>query len=74
MLRLDYLSCCLTVLSTVLVGRNLWQGWLLAGVNSVLLCIIAFQTRQTGLVPANLFCIALYAVNVWRWRSGPTPR
>ncbi len=74
MLRLDYLSCCLTVLSTVLVGRNLWQGWLLAGVNSVLLCIIAFQTRQTGLVPANLFCIALYAVDVWRWRSGPTPR
>ncbi len=74
MLRRDYLSCCLTVLSTVLVGWNLWQGWFVAGVNSVILCIIAFHTRQTGLVPANLFCIALSAVNLWRWRSRPTAR
>jgi hypothetical protein len=31
MLRLDYLSCLLTVLSTVLVGKKLWQGWVIAG-------------------------------------------
>jgi nicotinamide riboside transporter PnuC len=74
MFRLDYLSCCLTVLSTVLVGRSLWQGWFVAGVNSLILCVIAFQTRQTGLVPANLFCIALYGVNLWRWRSRSSPR
>src|ERR1700733_11232968 len=32
MLKLDYISCFLTVLSTVLVGKKLWQGWLVAGV------------------------------------------
>jgi hypothetical protein len=74
MLRLDYISCCLTIASTVLVGRRLWHGWIVAGVNSAILCIIGFDTRQTGFIPANLFCIALYSYNLWNWRSpgGPT--
>lgn len=68
MLRLDYLSCCLTILSTVLLGKRLWHGWIIAGVNSVILCIIGMRTAQFGLVPANLFCIGLYANNLWNWR------
>jgi hypothetical protein len=59
MLRLDYISCLLTVISTLLVGRKLWQGWVVAGANSVLLCLIGVRTAQFGFVPANLFCIAL---------------
>lgn len=70
MLRLDYLSCLLTVLSTVLGGKKLWQGWVIAGVNSVVVCIIGMRTAQLGFVPANLFCIGLYANNVWSWRFG----
>jgi hypothetical protein len=31
MLRLDYISCILTVLSTFIVGKKLWQGWFFAG-------------------------------------------
>ena len=69
-LRLDYISCVLTILSTVLVGRNLWQGWLVAGVNSIIICIVGLRTAQFGFVPANLFCIALYSYNVWSWRKG----
>jgi hypothetical protein len=69
MLRLDYISCVLTVLSTVLVGRKLWHGWAIAAVNSVIVCIIGMRTAQFGFVPANLFCIGLYANNVWSWRS-----
>jgi hypothetical protein len=68
MLRLDYLSCCLTIVSTFLVGKKHWQGWVIAAVNSVLLCIIGMRTAQFGFVPANLFCIGLYANNVWSWR------
>ncbi len=68
MFRLDYLSCLLTVLSTILVGRKLWQGWVLAGLNSILICVIGMRTAQLGFVPANLFCIGLYANNVWSWR------
>jgi len=68
-LRLDYLSCVLTVLSTILVGKRCWEGWALAVVNSVIICIIGLKTSQFGFVPANLFCIVLYAVNLWTWRK-----
>jgi hypothetical protein len=72
-MRLDYLSCVLTIVSTVMIGRQMWQGWVVTGVNSVILCIIGVKTAQFGLVPANLFCIAMYAYNVFAWRSGVKP-
>ena len=68
MLRLDYLSCLLTILSTVLVGKKHWQGWVVAGANSIVLCVIGMRTAQFAFVPANLFCIGLYANNLWNWR------
>lgn len=68
MFRLDYVSCLLTILSTVLLGKRLWHGWIVAGVNSIILCIIGMKTAQFGFVPANLFCIGLYANNLWSWR------
>lgn len=67
MLRLDYVSCVLTVLSTVLVGRKLWSGLVVAGVNSVLLCVIGVRTQQFGFIPANLFCIAVYLASLRSW-------
>ena len=68
MLRLDYLSCFLTILSTVLVGKKLWQGWVVAGANSIIICVIGMRTAEFGFVPGNLFCIGLYANNLWNWR------
>ena len=68
-IRLDYISCVLTILSAILVGRKFWQGWLVAGANSLIVCVIGMQTAQFGFVPANLFCIALYSYNVWNWRK-----
>ena len=68
LIRLDYLSCVLTVLATVLVGKKLWQGWVVAGLNSVLVCVIGVRTAQFGFVPANLLCIALYTSNLVSWR------
>lgn len=72
MLRLDYLSCILTIASTILVGRRCWEGWALAGVNSVLICIIGVRTAQTGFIPANLFCIVVSAINLRAWRRSGT--
>ena len=69
MLRLDYISCVLTIVSTVLVGRRLWQGWIVAGANSVVICLIGLRTSQTGFVPANLFCLGIYGYNLVQWRS-----
>jgi nicotinamide riboside transporter PnuC len=68
-IRLDILSCGLTILSTILVGRRCWEGWALAAANSVIICIIALRTAQFGFIPANLFCIVLYGVNVRTWRK-----
>ena len=67
-IRLDYLSCVLTVLGTVLIGRKLWQGWIVAAINSAVVCIIGMRTTQFGMVPANLLCIALYGSNLFAWR------
>ena len=68
LLRLDSFSCLLTVISTLLVGRKLWQGWVVAALNSVIISIIGLRTAQFGFIPANLFCIVLYAYNLWSWR------
>ena len=70
MFRLDTLSCALTVLSTVLVGRKLWTGLVVAGINSVVICVIGLRTAQFGFIPANLFCIAVYAASLRSWRKG----
>lgn len=71
MLRLDYLSCVLTIVSTVLVGRKLWHGWIVAAINSVVVCWIGVRTAQFGFVPANIFCLGLYANNLSQWRPKP---
>jgi hypothetical protein len=44
--RLDYLSCVLTILSTVLVGRKQWTGFVVAGVNSIIICGIGLKPRN----------------------------
>jgi chromate transport protein ChrA len=69
--RLDYLSCVLTVVATILIGRKLWQGWVIAAINSAVVCVIGVRTAQFGFVPANLLCIALYAGNLLQWRFKP---
>lgn len=73
MLRLDYLSCFLTVVSTVLVARKRWSGLFLAGINSVIICVIGFRTAQFGFIPANLFCIAVYALSIRSWARARKP-
>src|ERR1700723_2372572 len=67
--RLDCLSCVMTVFSTILVGKRCWTGWVIAAVNSLIICAIGLRTGQLGLIPANLFCIVLYAVNLRTWRK-----
>jgi hypothetical protein len=76
MFHLDSVSCALTVLSTVLVGKKLWTGLVVAGVNSVVICVIGLRTAQFGFIPANLFCIGVYAASLRSWmkKQGPGAR
>jgi hypothetical protein len=68
-LRLDYLSCVFTVFSTILIGKRHWEGWVVAAVNSAIICVIGVRTEQLGFIPANLFCIVLCARNLRNWRK-----
>lgn len=68
-LRLDYLSCLLTIASTILIGRRCWEGWVLSGINSLVVCVIGFRTAQLGFIPANIFCIVVSAINLHAWRK-----
>ena len=67
MFRLDYLSCFLTVVATILVGRKMWAGLVIAGVNSIVVCVIGLHTSQYGFIPANLFCICINAFSLRAW-------
>jgi hypothetical protein len=69
--RLDYLSCCLTILSTVLVGRKQWTGLVVASANCLIVCVIGMRTAQFGFIPANLFCIGVYGFSVRSWIRDP---
>jgi hypothetical protein len=31
--------------------------------------VIAIRTSQLGFIPANVFCIALYGINLRTWRK-----
>lgn len=67
MFRLDYLSCLLTITSTVLVGRKQWTGFVVAGINSLIICAIGLETSQLGLIPANIFCLIIYVFSIRSW-------
>jgi hypothetical protein len=72
MFHLDYLSCFLTVLATILLARKSWFGLLVAIVNSLIVCVIGLRTSQLGFIPANLFCICVYAFNMRPWLKEQT--
>jgi hypothetical protein len=67
MFHLDYLSCLLTVLATILLARKSWTGLLIAIVNSLVVCAIGLRTSQLGFIPANLFCICVYGFSMRSW-------
>jgi hypothetical protein len=67
MFHLDYLSCVLTILATILLARKSWAGLLIAIVNSLIVCAIALRTSQLGFIPANLFCICVYGLSIRSW-------
>ena len=67
MFRLDYLSCFLTVVATILVGRKMWSGLVVSCANSLIVCVIGLHTSQYGFIPANVFCICINAFNLRAW-------
>jgi hypothetical protein len=67
-MKLEMLSLVLR-LDCLSLGRRCWEGWVLAAANSLIICVIGLRTAQLGFIPANLFCIVLYAFNLRTWRK-----
>lgn len=57
-----------------MIGRRRWQGWIVASVNSLIICVISVRTEQLGFVPANLFCLGIYAYNMLEWHKSANAR
>jgi hypothetical protein len=72
MFHLDYLSCFLTILATIVLARKSWIGLLVAIFNSLIVCAIGLRTSQLGFIPANLFCICVYAFSMRPWLKEQT--
>jgi hypothetical protein len=72
MFHLDYLSCFLTIVATILLARKSWIGLFIAIVNSLIVCAIALRTSQLGFIPANLFCVCVYAFSMRSWLKEQT--
>jgi hypothetical protein len=70
MFRLDYLSCSLTAVATILIRRKMWTGLVVSGVNNLIVCVIGLHTSQYGFIPANVFCICINAFNLRAWSKG----
>jgi len=52
-MRWDIISAALTLTSMLAVGQRKWQGWGLAFLNSVAVCILAVHVapKQWALIP-----------------------
>ena len=83
-MRWDIISADLTFTSMLAVGQRKWQGWGLAFLNSVAVCVLAVHVspNQWALIPTNVFCLVIYTRNLIKWRCddqqrripGPTNR
>jgi hypothetical protein len=51
----------------------MWAGLVVASINSLLICVIGLRTAQLGFVPANLFCLAVYAFSIRSWIKDRSP-
>jgi hypothetical protein len=69
-MRWDIISAALTLTSMLAVGQRKWQGWALAFLNSVAVCILAVHVapKQWALIPTNVFCLVIYTHNLIKWR------
>ena len=69
-MRWDIISAALTLTSMLAVGQRKWQGWGLAFLNSVAVCILAVHVapKQWALIPTNVFCLVIYTRNLIKWR------
>lgn len=69
----SWLLTAVSVFGLWLTGRNPRAGWVFAVLVQQLWLTWALITDQWGFAVQSVAFSAMYARNLWRWRSGPPP-
>lgn len=61
------------IIAAYLVGRKLWQGWIVMILASVLWIVFGLRTRQYGFSVASMAFLVVYSRNLRAWKASPSP-
>ena len=67
---MPYILSVIGVTALVMVGRHMWQGWVLAFCNECLWVGFALATRQYGFILGAVVYGTVNTYNAVRWRRG----
>jgi hypothetical protein len=65
---MDWLTGALTIVAMELVGRKMWQGWLVGLFNQVFWAYLIIDRELYGLIPLTAILTWRYAAHVLQWR------
>lgn len=69
---MDWLTGIGTLTAMELIGRKMWQGWLVGLANQVFWLSLIYQRELWGLLPLTLILIWRYVVALRKWRREAT--
>lgn len=64
---MDWIVSVLTIIQMQMIANRLWQGWVVALVNSGLWMILSYQQGLWGLVALQLVLSAQFSLALARW-------
>lgn len=64
---MDWLTGIMTVLAMELIGRKMWQGWLVGFVNQFFWAYLIYSRALYGLIPLTALLTWRYATHMRTW-------
>lgn len=68
---MDWVTGTVTLLAMELIGRRMWQGWLVGFANQFLWAYLIYSRELYGLAPLTALLTWRYAVHLYNWRKQP---
>ena len=66
---MDWLTGALTIVAMELIGRKMWQGWLVGLLNQVFWAYLIIDHELYGLIPLTAILTWRYSAHLLRWRK-----
>jgi hypothetical protein len=67
MIHLDWVCGAMALLSTFVLGKKKWYGWLISATTNALFVVLNARAHLWGVVPVSLFCCILNLWNMVKW-------